>query len=113
MAPASLSRQQTEEALDAAEPLPVSAGSARITSPALAEQTGANRNLMHYDFGPIEKLQARASEHYGAGRLMDLESAGPNEIATAIGAEFGRDIDYRPVGTEDAAIAVARSAELL
>jgi hypothetical protein len=38
MAPASLARQQTEEAfLDAAEPLLVSVGSARITTWALAE----------------------------------------------------------------------------
>jgi hypothetical protein len=68
---------------------------------------------VHYYFGPMEKLQVRALERYGAGHLMDLESARPNEIATAIGAEIGRDVDYRPVETDDAAIAAAQIAELL
>jgi hypothetical protein len=52
---------------------------------------------VHYYFGAMEKLQVRVLERYGAGHLMDFESAGPNEIATAIGAKIGRDIDYRPV----------------
>ena len=55
----------------------------------------------------------RALERYGAGHLMDLRSAGPNEIATAIGEEIGRDVDHRPVESDDAAIAAAQIAELL
>jgi hypothetical protein len=45
----------------------------------------------------MEKLHVRVLERHGSGHLMDFESAGPNEIATAIGAEIGRDVDYRPV----------------
>jgi pimeloyl-ACP methyl ester carboxylesterase/predicted glycosyltransferase len=52
-------------------------------------------------------------ERYGAGRFMDFETAGPAEIATAIGEEIGRDVDYRPVETDGAANAAAQIAELL
>jgi pimeloyl-ACP methyl ester carboxylesterase/predicted glycosyltransferase len=52
-------------------------------------------------------------ERYRAGRRMDFETAGPDEIATAIGEEIGRDVDYRPVETDGGATAAAQIAELL
>jgi pimeloyl-ACP methyl ester carboxylesterase len=52
-------------------------------------------------------------ERYGAGRCMDFETATPDVIAGAIAEEIGRDVDYRAVETDGAAIAAARIAELL
>jgi predicted glycosyltransferase len=52
-------------------------------------------------------------ERYEAGRRMDFELDGPEEIAAAIAAEIGRDVDYRPVETDGAARAAASIAELL
>jgi pimeloyl-ACP methyl ester carboxylesterase/predicted glycosyltransferase len=52
-------------------------------------------------------------ERYRAGRCMDFETATPEVIAGAIGEEIGRDVDYRPVETDGAAVAAARIAELL
>jgi pimeloyl-ACP methyl ester carboxylesterase/predicted glycosyltransferase len=52
-------------------------------------------------------------ERYGAGRRMDFELDGPDEIATAIAQEIGREVDYRPVETDGAARAAAAIAELL
>jgi pimeloyl-ACP methyl ester carboxylesterase/predicted glycosyltransferase len=52
-------------------------------------------------------------ERYGAGRRMDFESSTPETIAQAIAEEIGRDVDYRPVETDGAAVAAARIAELL
>jgi AcrR family transcriptional regulator len=65
MAPASLARQQTEEAfLDAAERLLVSVGYAGITTRAVAEEAGANHGLVHYYFGSMENLLARVLERF-------------------------------------------------
>jgi AcrR family transcriptional regulator len=65
MAPASLERQQTEEAfLDAAERLLVSVGHAGITTRALAQEAGANHGLVHYYFGSMENLLARVLERF-------------------------------------------------
>ena len=65
MAPASIARQQTEEAfLDAAERLLVSAGHAGVTTRALAEEAGANHGLVHYYFGSMENLLARVLERF-------------------------------------------------
>ncbi|HEY6777690.1 MAG TPA: TetR/AcrR family transcriptional regulator [Thermoleophilaceae bacterium] len=65
MAPASLARQQTEEAfLDAAERLLVSVGYAGITTRALAEEAGANHGLVHYYFGSMENLLVRVLERF-------------------------------------------------
>jgi pimeloyl-ACP methyl ester carboxylesterase len=50
---------------------------------------------------------------YGGGRCMDFESDGPPEIAAAIAAEIGREVDYRPVETDGAARAAKLIAELL
>jgi pimeloyl-ACP methyl ester carboxylesterase/predicted glycosyltransferase len=52
-------------------------------------------------------------ERYGAGRYMDYESDGPEEIADAIAAEIGRDVSYRDVETDGAARAASAIAELL
>jgi pimeloyl-ACP methyl ester carboxylesterase/predicted glycosyltransferase len=52
-------------------------------------------------------------ERYGAGRRMDFELDGSEEIAVAIAEEIGRDVDYRPVETDGAARAAAAIAELL
>jgi len=65
MAPASLERQQTEEAfLDAAERLLVSVGHAGITTRALAQEAGANHGLVHYYFGSMENMLARVLERF-------------------------------------------------
>ena len=52
-------------------------------------------------------------DRYGAGRRMDFETATPTSIAEAIAEEIGREVDYRPVETDGAAVAAARIAELL
>jgi pimeloyl-ACP methyl ester carboxylesterase/predicted glycosyltransferase len=52
-------------------------------------------------------------ERYRAGRQMDYDSADPAGLAAAIAAEIGRDVDYRPVGTDGAARAAAMLTELL
>ena len=52
-------------------------------------------------------------ERYGAGRLMDYETDGPEQIARAIAEEIGREVDYRPVDTGGAARAAVAIAELL
>ena len=44
---------------------------------------------------------------------MDFEIATPEVIAQAIADEIGRDVDYRPVESDGAAIAAGRIAELL
>jgi AcrR family transcriptional regulator len=65
VAPASVARQETEEAfLDAAERLLVSVGHAGITTRALAEEAGANHGLVHYYFGSMENLLARVLERF-------------------------------------------------
>jgi pimeloyl-ACP methyl ester carboxylesterase/predicted glycosyltransferase len=50
---------------------------------------------------------------YGAGRCMDFETDGPEEIAQAIAQEVAREVDYRPVETDGAARAAALISELL
>ena len=52
-------------------------------------------------------------ERHGAGRRMDFDADGPDEIAAAIAEEIGRETDYRPVATDGAARAAALIAELL
>jgi AcrR family transcriptional regulator len=65
VAPASVARQQTEEAfLDAAERLLVRVGHAGITTRVLAEEAGANHGLVHYYFGSMENLLARVLERF-------------------------------------------------
>jgi hypothetical protein len=50
---------------------------------------------------------------YGAGRCMDFETSTREAIAKAIAEEIGREVDYRPVEIDGAAVAAARIAELL
>jgi pimeloyl-ACP methyl ester carboxylesterase/predicted glycosyltransferase len=52
-------------------------------------------------------------ERYEAGRRMDFEDSPPEQIATAIAQEIGREVDYRDVETDGAANAAQRIAELL
>ena len=52
-------------------------------------------------------------ERYGAGRCMSFEESEPPDIATAIGEEIGREVDYRPVEADGAARAAERLAEML
>ena len=70
MAPASLARQQTEDAfLDAAERLLIEVGYSGITTRRLAEEAGANHGLVHYYFGSMENLFLRVLERF-TGRLI-------------------------------------------
>ncbi len=52
-------------------------------------------------------------DRYRAGRCLDIDAAGPEQIADAIAAEIGRAVDYRPVPADGAAQAAALIAELL
>ncbi|MDX6702387.1 MAG: hypothetical protein QOF26_2613, partial [Baekduia sp.] len=52
-------------------------------------------------------------QRYGAGRFMDYETAGPEEIAVAIADEIGREVTYRDVETDGAARAASAIGELL
>jgi len=52
-------------------------------------------------------------ERYHAGRCMDFDRDGPEEIAAAIAQEIGREPDYRPVAGDGAARAAALIAEML
>ena len=76
MAPASVARQQTEEAfLDAAERLLVERRATRASRPgALAEEAGANHGLVHYYFGSMENLLARVLERF-TERLIERQRA--------------------------------------
>ncbi len=52
-------------------------------------------------------------ERYRAGRCMDFETDGAEEIAHAIAVEVSRDVDYRAVETDGAARAAALIGEVL
>ena len=52
-------------------------------------------------------------DRYRAGRCMDYQTVGPADIAAAIAAEIGREVDYRPVATDGAARAASLLASLL
>jgi AcrR family transcriptional regulator len=65
VAPASLARQETEEAfLDAAERLLIEVGYSGISTRRLAEEAGANHGLVHYYFGSMENLFVRVLERF-------------------------------------------------
>jgi AcrR family transcriptional regulator len=67
VAPASLARQQTEDAfLDAAERLLIEVGYSGITTRRVAEEAGANHGLVHYYFGSMENLFVRVLERFTA-----------------------------------------------
>ena len=50
---------------------------------------------------------------YQAGRCLDWDETGPDELAGVIAAEIGREVSSRPVETDGAARAAASLAELL
>jgi pimeloyl-ACP methyl ester carboxylesterase/predicted glycosyltransferase len=50
---------------------------------------------------------------YGAGRCLDYEQTGPDELAAAMAEEISRPARYRPVETDGAARAAACLAELM
>jgi pimeloyl-ACP methyl ester carboxylesterase/predicted glycosyltransferase len=52
-------------------------------------------------------------ERYRAGRCMDFDRDGPEEIAVAVAEEIGREVDYRPVESDGAERAARLIAELL
>jgi pimeloyl-ACP methyl ester carboxylesterase/predicted glycosyltransferase len=52
-------------------------------------------------------------DRHRAGRCMDYQTAGPADIADAITAEIGQEVDYRPVAADGAARAAALLASLL
>jgi len=52
-------------------------------------------------------------DRYGAGRVMDFDRDGPEQIADAIAQEISRDVDYLDVETDGARRAAAAIAELL
>ena len=52
-------------------------------------------------------------ERYGAGRCMEFDSCGAEQLATAVAQEIGRDVTYRTVRTDGAVRAAAAIAELL
>jgi predicted glycosyltransferase len=52
-------------------------------------------------------------ERYGAGRCMDFDESPPERIAAAIAGEIGREVNYRDVEVDGAAIAARSIAELL
>ncbi|HVE68614.1 MAG TPA: alpha/beta fold hydrolase [Solirubrobacteraceae bacterium] len=56
---------------------------------------------------------AHRLDRYGAGRRMEFDDSPPEDIADAIAAELGREVDYRPVETDGARRAAGRLAELL
>ena len=52
-------------------------------------------------------------ERYGAGRCMSFDESEPQEIAAAIAAEIGREVDYLPVESDGARRAAEQLAEML
>jgi hypothetical protein len=52
-------------------------------------------------------------QRYRAGRYMDYDNSGPEQIAAAIATEIGRNVDYHPVTPDGAARAAAMLADLL
>jgi AcrR family transcriptional regulator len=60
--------------LDAAERLLVDVGHAGITTRRLAEEAGVNHGLVHYYFGSMENVLARALERF-TGRMIERQRA--------------------------------------
>jgi hypothetical protein len=85
----------------------------RIDPASLPQHDGLEvRAYVHDHFEQNFHVRHRLSR-YGAGRCMDFETDGPDEIAAAIAEEIGREVDYRPVETDGAARAAGLIAELL
>jgi pimeloyl-ACP methyl ester carboxylesterase/predicted glycosyltransferase len=52
-------------------------------------------------------------DRYGAGRQMDYDDAHPDQLASLVAEEIGREVDYLDVETDGAAKAAALIAELI
>ena len=52
-------------------------------------------------------------ERHRAGRMVDYDATGPDELAAVMAAEIGRDVDYVPVPGDGADRVAARLAELV
>jgi pimeloyl-ACP methyl ester carboxylesterase/predicted glycosyltransferase len=52
-------------------------------------------------------------DQYGAGTAMDYSAIDPDDLAAEIGAESGREVNYRPVETDGARRAARMIAELI
>jgi hypothetical protein len=80
------------------------------------ELTAARRPFLYFPlrehFEQNHHVAYRLDRH-GAGRRMAYAGDGPEELAAAIAAEIGRDVEYRPVPTDGAARAASLIAELL
>ena len=80
------------------------------------ELTAARRPFLYFPlrhhFEQVFHVAHRLGR-YGAGRRMDFERDGPEQIADAIAADIGRTVDYRPVETDGAARAARLIADLL
>ena len=62
----------------------------------------------------VEDRERARLERYGAGTCLDYERAvDPDALAEAIVGQVGREVDYRPVETDGAAVAAGMLAELL
>ncbi len=80
------------------------------------ELTAAQRPLLYFPLRHHFEQRfhvAHRLDRYRAGRRMDFDQATPDVIAQAIAEEIGREVDYRPVGTNGARLAAQRIAELL
>ena len=106
------SRAAAEEALlDAAERLLVDVGYAGITTRRLAGEAGVNHGLVHYYFGSVEQLLARALERFTerlTARQRDLYASGlpfVEKWRTAMRYLVSEDVTYEKVWLELQALA--------
>jgi xanthine/CO dehydrogenase XdhC/CoxF family maturation factor len=80
------------------------------------ELTAAQRPFLYFPlrhhFEQNFHVRHRLDRHR-AGRAMDFAADGPEEIAAAIAAEIGREVEYRKVDADGAARAAASISELL
>ena len=80
------------------------------------ELTASRRPFLYFPLGRHfeQNLHVRHRlDRYGAGRYMDYDQAGPEEIAVAIAEEIGREVDYLPVAGDGAARVAGLLGELL
>lgn len=76
------------------------------------ELTAASRPFLYFPLARHFEQQVHVPyrlANYGAGTRMDYAATLPDQLADAIAAEIGRDVDYRPVETDGA----QRAADLL
>lgn len=111
-APTGPARRSVEDALlDAAERLLVEVGHAGITTRRLANEAGVNHGLVHYYFGSMENVLARALERFTqrlVERQRDLYATDQPFIdkwRTAMSYLMSDDITYQKVWLELQALA--------